>query len=243
MAVATTTAQVVATLDDRFTRLSEADAADQDIMFGVLQAVMSGLPQPIAVQKYFEKMLDSGFCFRVVLEELTVQDLADMGMPRGHAIAVFKILFPKPHVAVRALQPSQQTNNRSVAAPAFPMLGRAGLPSARSLKAWMPAVFDVLKERGVPSLELKAVLADSKEDIDPAWVHGGLEDQVLWSVLVRCGKEGIPADLMLSFPASVRDGEQGLRAWQHLFQRVLVVTDQSISALQARFDSPPVVRK
>ena len=153
--------QVVARLDDRFARLSEADAADQDVMFGVLQAVMSGLPQPIAAQKYYEKLLEDGFCFRDVLEDLTGQDLAAMGIPRGHAIGLMKILFPRPHVDVRVLQPSLQVNRRLVSAPEFPALGKAGLPSARSLKAWMPSVYDVLKERGVSSLELKDVFANA----------------------------------------------------------------------------------
>ena len=124
--------QVVARLDDRFARLSEADAADQDVMFGVLQAVMSGLPQPIAAQKYYEKLLEDGFCFRDVLEDLTGQDLAAMGIPRGHAIGLMKILFPRPRVDVRVLQPSLQVNRRLVSAPEFPALGKAGLPSARN---------------------------------------------------------------------------------------------------------------
>jgi len=107
----------------------------------------------------------------------------------------------------------------------------------------MPAVFDTLKERGVVVDKLRDVFRAPKEDVDPAWDHGGAVDRELWSVLVRCGKDGIPEGLMLSFPASVREGEQGLRAWQHLFRRVLLVSDQSIAALQAAFVAPQVVRR
>ena len=71
------------------------------------------------------------------------------------------------------------------------------------------------------------------------WAEGGVADQELWSVLAKCGKDGLPDQLMLSFPASIRDGEQGLRAWQHLFERVLLVTDQSLDALQGYINAPP----
>ena len=65
----------------------------------------------------------------------------------------------------------------------------------------------------------------------------------MWAILVGCGKEGIPEELMLSFPAAVREGEYGLKAWQNLFQRALLVSDQSIGALQGCFDSPKVVKR
>jgi hypothetical protein len=56
-------------------------------------------------------------------------------------------------------------------------------------------------------------------------------------------EKGLPAQIMLSFPPSVREGEQGLKAWTHLFRRVVVVTDQYVGALQAYLDSPPAVSR
>jgi hypothetical protein len=47
----------------------------------------------------------------------------------------------------------------------------------------------------------------------------------------------------LSFPAVVRDGELGLKAWKHLFERVFLTTDASITALQKWFDNPPSAKQ
>jgi hypothetical protein len=74
-------------------------------------------------------------------------------------------------------------------------------------------------------------------------VDGTEVDQAYWTVLTRCGKAGLPTDLILSFPAVVRDGEQGLKAWKHLFERVFLVTDASIAALQRYFDNPPSAKQ
>ena len=122
----------------------------------------------------------------------------------------------------RVLADSVASNGRSgECAPEFPEIS-GGLPSARDLKAWMPSVLDVLERRGLDVRELSEVMRSPRSEIDPRWDHGGASDRELWSVLLRCGKRGLPADVMMSFLASVRDGRQGLRAFQHLFRRVLL---------------------
>ena len=219
----------VVALDGRFAALTVQEAADEDAVEFVMREVFAELPPAVATLKYERMLRAEGFCFRDLLEALTVQDMVDLGIVRGHAILLSRLLRPVGGLpVVQVLQPSAQMNRRA-SAPTFPAAGKGGLPSARALRAWMPAVFDTLKERGVVVDGLRDVFRAPKEDVDPAWVHGGAVERELWSVLVRCGKDGIPEGLMLSFPASVREGEQGLRAWQHLFRRVLLVSDQSIN--------------
>jgi len=169
-----------------------------------------------------------------------------MGFKQGEAMRLYAKLFPRSgNVASveRVLSSSPVSNGRSnECAPEFPALS-GGLPSARDLKAWMPSVVDVLERRGIDVRELTDMQRDPRSELDPGWDHGGVTDRELWSVLLRCGKRGLPAEIMMSLPASVREGRQGLRAFQHLFRRVLLVSDESLGALQAWFDAPPVVRR
>ena len=233
---------MVGRLDPLFAGLSATQANDEDSVFGVLDTVLAaGLPLHIAAQGYAHLIRGEGCCVRSTLAKLQRADFMDMGMNMGHAIAVVDCLRPPVEVQAEAAQPPLPQPPPAVkfaAAPAFPAVNAEGLPTARDLTAWMPGVYDTLRERRASTAELKAVFAKPKDAIPADWVHGGAADQALWSVLVRC-KDGISTELQLSFPPSVRDGEQGLRAWQHLFERVLIVTDESIAALQAYFDRPP----
>ena len=92
----------------------------------------------------------------------------------------------------------------------------------------MPSVLDVLERRGIDVRELAEAQRDPRSELDAGWDHGGVTDRELWSVLLRCGKRGLPAEVVMSLPASVRG--QGLRAFQHLFRRVLLVSDESLGA-------------
>jgi hypothetical protein len=79
--------QVVA-LDRRFEDLDDDQADDEDVIYGVLKAVLAGLPRTVAAKKYFETIKEGGFCFRKALVKLSVQELKDLGLPSGHAIQV-----------------------------------------------------------------------------------------------------------------------------------------------------------
>jgi hypothetical protein len=243
MAVVSGPIHMVANLDTRFGDLSQAEADDEDVMCGVLQAVMARLPAHITARKYWDVIKADGFCVRDILGHLTRADLVDMGVARGHAIAIEGLIFP--HVAnpavVAVVKPT--TTVRTNPAPDFPAVGSTGLPTARALKAWMVGVYDTLKERNVDATMLRAVQARPKDPLDVNWLHGDEVDQELWTVLVRCGKAGMPADLILSFPESVRMGSHGLKAWKHLFERVLLVTDASIAALRKWFNNPPTFKQ
>jgi hypothetical protein len=235
--------QVVA-LDARFTSLVESEHEDEDVVFGVLQAVFTGLPRTLYAKNFHEVLLEQGFCSVDALSAVTVEDLVSVGIVPGYARKVINCLRPPRPVdrdVVVAESPIRPAG-RSYKAPTFPKLGATNLPTASALKAYMPLVFVALRERGVEFRELQDVYKDPAGDIDPAWDHGGDRDRALWAVLAGAG-DGLDARLMLSFPTSVRDGEQGIRAWKHLFERVLLVTDESIAALQVYFDTPPVVRK
>ena len=231
---------MVGRLDPRFNVLSNTDANDEDIVCGVLQAVLEGLPLHIAALNHHTLIKAEGFCVRSVLSQISRTDLTEMGLNKGHAIAVHDIIRP-PQLAVAVEQApvvNVQAPVKSTAAPPFPAVLSTGLPTARDLTAWMPGVYDALRDRQVPSAALKQLFTDPKTVIPVGYDHGGAADQALWSVLVRC-RDGLPTDLVMSFPKTVRDGEQGLSAWKHLFERVLIVTDQSIQALQNYFDDPP----
>ena len=69
-------------------------------------------------------------------------------------------------------------------------------------------------------------------------MDGDAEDLAVWDALISCGVKGLPPAIVVSFPTDIVKGEHGLRAWQHLARRVIIVTDESICALQEWFHSP-----
>ena len=99
---------MVGRLDPRFNVLSNADANDEDIVCGVLQAVLAGLPLHIAVLNHYALIKAEGFCVRSVLAQISRTDLTEMGLNKGHAIAVHDIIRP-PQLAV-AVEPVPVSN-------------------------------------------------------------------------------------------------------------------------------------
>ena len=204
---------------------------------------MSGLPLHVKAAKYFDVLRENGLCIRSVLATVIKADLMEIGLNLGHAKVVLAALFPQVAQVVVVPPVVAPKYVRTNPAPDFPPVGGTGLPAPRDLRAWMVKVYDTLRERGVPTADLKEVQLQPKTAIRADWVDGTDVDQAYWTVLTRCGKAGLPTDLVLSFPAVVRDGELGLKAWKHLFERVFLTTDASITALQKWFDNPPSAKQ
>ena len=140
---------MVASLDYRFRDLSTVDAEDEDIVFGVLSAVMAELPTHVRTKAYDDVIRTEGWCVRKALAKLSRVDLVGMGMPGGHAMQVRDILFPEAEQFAPPPAQSAVAIGRTIPAPAFPAVGKTGRPTASALKAWMPGVYTTLKERGV----------------------------------------------------------------------------------------------
>ena len=228
-----------------FTALSATDAGDEEVVNGVLAALLDQQPKSIRQGGYGKLIYENGFCFRAALVALQPRDLVALGVKPGHAGMVCRAINPEGPVAVvevteERMQVASDSNGGRRVVPEFPALQKNGLPSARDLRGHMPLVYAVLRSRKVATQDLKAALAAPGAEIDPDYGHGVGADKALWDVLIE---KGLPAQIMLSFPPAVREGEQGLRAWTHLFRRVVAVTDQSVGALQAYLDSPPVVTR
>ena len=88
-------------LDRRLTVLSSADAADEDVVLGVLQAVLEVVPAPADGPGYAELLQEEGFGYVATLDLITLQDLLDMDIAKGFARLIYATL--KPPAAASAL--------------------------------------------------------------------------------------------------------------------------------------------
>ena len=94
---------VVVEMDSRLAALSRQDGADEDCVFGCLQAVLEDVPSPRVGQGYAEVLRDAGFCCVAALKLLLVEDLVALGVPLGHARLIVSVTLPDlPSVGERA---------------------------------------------------------------------------------------------------------------------------------------------
>ena len=122
---------VVVEMDSRLAALSRQDGADEDCVFGCLQAVLEDVPSPRGGQGYAEVLRDAGFCCVAPLKLLLVEDLVALGVPLGHARLIVSVVRPSP-AGILAPAPEPVPRTPSVAAVAvgsrkcaheFPRLG------------------------------------------------------------------------------------------------------------------------
>ena len=70
------------------------------------------------------------------------------------------------------------------------------------------------------------------------------DNKVVFDALVGCGKDGLPADLLLSFPPDILTTALGVAAVAHISRMVLVVTDEGAAVLLEWFTrKQPVTKK
>ena len=62
-----------------------ADGESEDVMYGKCQAVFKKLPVGVVQLKYEDLLRAGGYCYAAALATLTVQELVDLGVLRGHA--------------------------------------------------------------------------------------------------------------------------------------------------------------
>ena len=220
---------------------------DEDVVFGVMQALLAKLPKSIVVKKYAENLRTDGFCLVDALELMTVDDVRQAGVPGGHAKLVHAALVRGTRGAAegggeiaRVIGVAPGATKK---ASEFPELKKNGLPSAAALRAWMPSVHAAVRSNGGDVADLKAALAKPADPVRADYDNGGDLDRVVWEVLVGCGSKGVPAQIFSSFGKSVQEGEHGLRAFQQLFQSVMTVTDDSLAVLQSYINSPGELTK
>ena len=215
---------------------------DEDVVFGVMQALLAKLPRSVVVKKYAENLRTEGFCLVDALEMMTVDDVRQAGVPGGHAKLVHSALVMGARVSTdrsgevaRVIGVAPGATKK---ASEFPELKKNGLPSAAALRAWMPSVYAAVRGNGGDVSDLKAALAKPADPVRDDYDHGGDADRILFEVLTGCGGKGVPPQIFSSFGKAVQDGEQGLAAFKQLFQSVLTVTDDSLGVLQRYVNDP-----
>ena len=91
-------------------RLLGTDEPDSEsIIYGIIGSLFLLLPQTIRDNKYENVLRKNGFCFLSSLEELSAMDLESLGMVKGHALMVLKVLRP-PLPPPLTPSPLQQRN-------------------------------------------------------------------------------------------------------------------------------------
>ena len=148
-------------MNTAFAAMSADDADDEDMVRGVLGAVLDKEPLSIRQGGYAKLIHESGFCFRSALLALRPGDLVALGVKPGHAGMVCRAINPKGVVEGVLVDPERvqvasDSNGGRRVVPEFPALQKNGLPSARDLRGHMPLVYAVLRSRKVDTSDLKA---------------------------------------------------------------------------------------
>ena len=225
-------------LEDRLEAVTDPD--DEDVVAGVLEALLDELPGPIADAKHSKTLRANGYCLVSELREVSRADLEALGLQPGHANAVVRKLYA-PVVLQQQPPLSNNPQNISAAAPRklircneFPELQANGLPAARALEAWSDQYSANLRANHVSTARqdiAEYVMSHDGVGRPENYSDGDEEDVVLYDLLVTAGPKGLPVDLTLSFPPEYRQLKQGINCLQWIYTVVLKSSDQSIAVL------------
>ena len=78
-------------LEDRLEAVTDPD--DEDVIAGVLEALLDELPGPIADAKHSKTLRANGYCLVSELREVSRADLEALGLQPGHAKAVVRKIY------------------------------------------------------------------------------------------------------------------------------------------------------
>jgi hypothetical protein len=231
--------------------VASAYPGDADVVKGVLAGIFGACSASFSAKKIEDVLHNQGVCDVELLGRLTMSALLDhFQLCYGDAMRVDDCLFPKalqtiiPVVPVTPpLQaPAYATSSRT--APEFPELGGDGLPTAQSVRAWLPGFRSHLAGRlDVGTLaEYDRLAKDTKHTLDPYYVNGATpESDIVWTALIQAGVKGLPGVIVLSFPPLVTETRLGLVALKHILARVFTVSDSSLGVLLTWFQKPEFV--
>ena len=225
---------------------------NEEVVRGILGGLFGAAGPRFAAKKMEERLHAHDVCCVQLLRQLTVAVLLEhFQMSYGEALTVDNHLFPQdqqppPAAVVQAQQvpPPASSTATSRNAPEFPELGADGLPSAMSMRAWLPGFRSHLAGRvnQVTLAEYDELVKDVKYELALLYTSGPtLESEAVMTALLQAGTKGLPGNIVLSFPPLVVEQRLGLVALQDLLARVFTVSDSSRGVLLAWFQKPEFV--
>ena len=240
-------------------RLLGTDEPDSEsVIYGIIGSLFLLLPQTVRDNKIEDVLRKNGFCFLSSLEELTVVDLESLGVVKGHALMVLKVLRPPMTPSPMTMTPSplqqrnvQQQRNETEGAPnngmpphifrtkcrAFP-----SVLSRRTWRAFMLTFVMVLRSIGLSDPIPDAVLAAG---LRPEATHTPMDavsSGLVWDTLLSV-EGGLPDDILLGFPEVVVSGRDGEAAVRYIGLRLMTTSDESIATLSTWYNDPTPVTK
>ena len=232
--------------------LREADDPDDEAeVYGILAALFLVLPSAVRKLDPAAVLKANGYCFVSALGLMTLDDLEQLGMPRGHARMIMNCVHEPRAPPPSSPPPIDAARNTTAAAPQshrarcrpFPESTSSGVPTARAWRAFVMTFVVVLRVIGVPIPVPDVILAAGLRPGDPATMVVPPEvSGMVWDALLSV-EGGLPDDILLSIPESVmldRDGEAAVR---HIGARVMTTSDQSVAALSSWYNDPtPIVK-
>ena len=233
---------------------------DEDAMYGILAALFLVLPAAVRATDPAVVLKQNGYCFLPALVTLTVHDLEQLGVLRGHAQMVMSVLRPAPPETYDVTPDADagskfappEAQNATQPAPNGgrpPYLSRPRcrpFPAQLTSRAWRAFLMTfvvVLRTIGLPTPVPDAVfIAGSRpsEAVDTlldADMRG-----LVWDTLLSV-EGGLPDDILLGIPESVLLSRDGVAAVRHIGSVVMTTSDQSIAALPTWYNAPNPITK
>ena len=111
--------------------LRKADGESPEVVRGVLSSLFEQLPKALQDKKLEQVLYDQDMCYVQVLQEVTKEELRQVGLSVGAAALVLKVIFPEgAELEVVGVSAVNATQVRPVLRP-FPALEQTGWPAVR----------------------------------------------------------------------------------------------------------------
>ena len=123
-----------------------SEPSNEDVVRGILAVIFGAAGPRFAAKKLEERLHTHDLCCVALLQQLTISAMLEhFAMSYGEALQVDNSLFPRdqqppPAVVVQAQPVAQREVSAPTSrnAPEFPSVEADGLPTAQSMRAWLP---------------------------------------------------------------------------------------------------------
>jgi hypothetical protein len=218
-------------------------AVDINAFREVLKESLAGLGGAVPECEYEDVIIDNGYDTAEAMETLTWVELTKIGIRRGHAERVLKLLAP---FAARDGEDSDDAESLAKARPfgmAWPTSGAGRMPTPSQLDDWgVFLVSHIRIYRRVLSQRVAAVLHEPWADLPGSYVHGSLEDAWLSQILGTPGGVSMPA-IMMEFVRGALKAGHGMRVLHTICRQVKSNTDDAITMLKDKVRKPTACTK
>ena len=225
--------------------LRKADGESPEVVRGVLSSLFEQLPKALQDKKLEQVLYDQDMCYVQVLQEVTKEELRQVGLSVGAAALVLKVIFPEgAELEVVGVSAVNATQVRPVLRP-FPALEQTGWPAVRGWAVYARALIAyVYPQVGQEVADLMAAeLEKGAAALPPRWVRGCFADRVIHGALVNQGAGSMPDDLVLLLPEGDVADQAGFAEFAFLNAKVNCVCDEAVGHRQKAFTEFPAVEE